>query len=163
MRPSTRLHWEAHRSIYDEISRKLHGELASALQLYVDRRYVQCGSVAASVCHLQSARIEEDDVFYTLRQIKRRADLCILLLKVLAQYFQDGLGNLWICFVDVGRLFAKNRQVRTLKRAVREFDIGVRYLKAPEITVGQSFQAGLNAKNSLLVPYAGERLPGGNS
>jgi hypothetical protein len=49
-----------------------------------------------------------------LRQIKRRADLGIFLLVVLAQHFQHRFGDLRIGFVDVRRLFTENRQVGTL-------------------------------------------------
>jgi hypothetical protein len=60
------------------------------------------------------ARIEKDNVFDPLRQIKRRADLGIFLLVVLAQHFQHRFGDLRIGFVDVRRLFTENRQVGTL-------------------------------------------------
>lgn len=39
------------------------------------------------------ARIEEDDIFDALLEIKRRADLGVFLLKVLAQNLQD---RFWI-------------------------------------------------------------------
>src|SRR5262249_9024076 len=85
------------------------------------------------------------------------------LLIILAQNFQDSFGNLRISFINVWRLFAKNRQVRTLEGTVREFDVRIQNLKAPAIALRQAHQTDEYATHCFLVTHSRESFPGRNS
>src|SRR6266540_4944447 len=108
-------------------------------------------------------RIEENHVLDALLEIKWRADLGILLLVILTQNFQYGLRDFFQCLILIGRLFTKNRNIRTLEGTVWKLNVSVRELKAPTIRALRSLKANENTKNLFLVSRSWECLPSGNT
>src|SRR2546422_10298746 len=109
------------------------------------------------------ARVEENDIFDALLQIKWGADLGIFLLIILTQNFEDCLRDFLKRLILIRRLLTKNRNIRTLKRAIWKLNVGVGDLEAPTIRTLRSLKAKENPKNLFLVSRSWERLPRGNT
>src|SRR6266511_4314512 len=101
--------------------------------------------------HFLRARVEENDIFDALLQIKWRADLRTFLLIILAQNFKDRLRDFFKRLILVRRLFAKDRNIRTLQRTIGKLDISVKHLDATTITLGRSFDGNKDAAHRLLM------------
>ena len=113
--------------------------------------------------YLPSSRVEENDIFDALLQIKWRADLGIFLLVILAQNFQNRFRDFFKSLILIRRLFTKDRNIRTLEGAIWKLDISVKQLDATTITLGRSFDVNEDAAHRLLVSWSWECLPGGNT
>jgi len=113
--------------------------------------------------YLPSSRVEENDIFDALLQIKWRADLGIFLLVILAQNFQNRFRDFFKSLILIRRLFTKDRNIRTLEGAIWKLDISVKQLDATTITLGRSFDGNEDAAHRLLVSRSWEGFPGGNT
>src|SRR5436853_6922089 len=100
--------------------------------------------------HFLRARVEENDIFDALLQIKWRADLRIFLLIILTQNFQDSLRDFFQRLILIRRLLTKDRNIRTLEGTVWKLNVSVRELKAPTIRALRSLKANENTKNLFL-------------
>src|SRR5437667_11761363 len=99
--------------------------------------------------YLPSSRVEENDIFDALLQIKWRADLGIFLLVILAQNFQNRFRDFFKSLILIRRLFTKDRNIRTLEGAIWKLDISVKQLEATTITLGRSFDGNEDAAHRL--------------